>query len=948
MVTNDGGEVTKRVDDSAALSRRGILIETVAASIADVLNATSVTAVLPSVLTEVAKVVRIDRLVMVEVTSTSAGVHTSSLSYIWNAPGTQVSEHIGEQIKSAGQEPALLDWFAPLSQGKPVVTVRRTAPPAVQQYLTRTAVVTSLMVPIMVEGRHWGRIGLEDCSSEHHWQPDDIKIMTMLAEVIGAAITRDRFLAEMQQREALLQAVNQSAAEIATSRELHTAITTSLRIVATALKVDRVLVLEVVRSASGIEQHLLRNFWHARDVPLLLQRIVANTVMRPDPDVVAWLAPLRDGVSVKAKRSTAQGGVIGVFKLFGTYSVLLVPIMVDARYWGHITIDVCRHERDWHSAEVDALRTLADVIGTAITRERHLAEIAKANTIIQSSPTILYRLRGESALPMTYISQNIGLLGHDPAELLSSPTLYREIIHPEDRAAVQSAMLALLHKDAQPTAIEFRILSKGGDVRWVENRYTPVREQDGQLIEIEGILTDITERKLSEERIALLARTDALTGVANRLIFSDRLRQIFAAAQRGASAFAVLYLDLDRFKEVNDTLGHHAGDRLLQQVARRLSGATREIDVVARLGGDEFAIIQAEVTDSAAAGTLAEKLIEIVSASYVIDGNELRIGASIGIALWDREAVGPDALLAEADQALYRAKHAGRGQYRFHSEEIDHETREHLALAEDLRAALSRGELEIRYQPQVELVSGRIVGMEALLRWNHSTRGLLLPEDFLPIAEKFGIMQQLGRWILDGACQQMALWRQQQMSVPVIAINVALAQIKMGAEFVRDVMESLERWGLKPSDIELDVTEHVLARSTLSQSDVLVELRRLGVGIAIDDFGSKYSSLDYLRTYRVSRLKIARGMVAAADAQVGGSAMIRAILSLAAELGLDVVAEGIETELQRDLLVAASARAQGQGFYYSPAVTALESSQMLRAGVVRPEKPSAGKPDKDS
>jgi diguanylate cyclase (GGDEF)-like protein len=494
----------------------------------------------------------------------------------------------------------------------------------------------------------------------------------------------------------------------------------------------------------------------------------------------------------------------------------------------------------------------------------------------------------------------------------------------------------LLQKDARPAANEFRMLSKSGEVRWVENRSTPVREEDGTLIEIEGILTDITERKRSEESIALLARTDALTGVANRLIFNDRLRQAYAAAQRGASAFAVLYLDLDRFKEVNDTLGHQAGDRLLQQVAQRLSAVTREIDVVARLGGDEFAIIQAEVGDSSAAGSLAEKLIDTVSAPYVIDGNELRIGASIGIALWDRDAAAPDSLLAQADQALYRAKHAGRGQYRFHSEEIDHETRQHLALAEDLRAALSRGELEIRYQPQVELASGRIVGMEALLRWNHPARGLLLPEDFLPIAEKFGIMQQLGRWVLDGACQQMSLWRQQQISVPVVAVNVALAQIKMGAEFVRDVTESLERWGLKPADIELDVTEHVLARSTLSQSNVLIELRRLGVGIAIDEFGGKYSSLDYLRTYQISRLKIARGMVATADAQPGGSAIIRAILSLAGELGLDVVAEGIETALQRDLLVSASARAQGQGFYYSHAVTAAESLKMLRAGLLQP------------
>jgi diguanylate cyclase (GGDEF)-like protein len=510
---------------------------------------------------------------------------------------------------------------------------------------------------------------------------------------------------------------------------------------------------------------------------------------------------------------------------------LTVPIMVEGRQWGQIDLQNCSSEHDWGPDDIRILTTLAEVMGAAITRDRFLAEIAKANT----------------------------------------------------------------------------------------------------------------ERRQSEERIALLARTDALTGVANRLIFADRLRQAFAAAQRGASAFAVLYLDLDRFKEVNDTLGHHAGDRLLQQVARRLSAATREIDVVARLGGDEFAIIQAELTNSLAAGTLAEKLIEIVSASYVVDGNELRIGVSIGIALWDQEATTPDALLAEADQALYRAKHAGRGQYRFHSEEIDHETREHLSLAEELRVALARGELEIRYQPQVELVSGRIVGMQALLRWNHPTRGLLLPEDFLPIAEKFGIMQHLGRWTLDGACQQMASWRQQQVSVPVIGINVAVAQIKQGAEFVRDVMGSLERWGLQPSDIELDVTEQVLARSTLSQSDVLIELRRLGVGIAIDDFGSKYSSLDYLRTYQVSRLKIARGMVAAADAQPGGSAMIRAILNVADELGLDVVAEGIETKEQRNLLVAASARAQGQGFYYSHAVTATDSVRMLRAGVVFPDNPAEGK-----
>jgi diguanylate cyclase (GGDEF)-like protein len=452
-------------------------------------------------------------------------------------------------------------------------------------------------------------------------------------------------------------------------------------------------------------------------------------------------------------------------------------------------------------------------------------------------------------------------------------------------------------------------------------------------------LASALSRERHQERVAQLARTDALTGVANRITFTERLRQAFAASQRGAHPFAVLYLDLDRFKEINDSLGHHAGDLLLQQVAQRLQSATRQIDLVARLGGDEFAIVQAELMESASAGALADKLIEIISAPYSIEGNELRLGVSIGISTYSGEIRTPDVLLAQADQALYLAKRAGRGRYRFYSEQLERETRAQLALAEELRAALARAELEVYYQPQVELASGRIVGMEALLRWNHPQRGVLLPEDFLPIAEKFGLMQQLGRWVLQQACTQMALWRAQGLPVPVIAINVALAQIRMGAEFVHDVMDSIARAALEPGDIELDVTERVLARAKLAQSGALEELRRQGIAIAIDDFGAQYSSLDYLRSYRVSRLKIARGMIAAADAEPGGSAMIRAILSLARELGVEVVAEGVETESQRRLLVEASSQVQGQGFYYSRAVSAQESLRLLREGKVGRQEP---------
>jgi len=530
---------------------------------------------------------------------------------------------------------------------------------------------------------------------------------------------------------------------------------------------------------------------------------------------------------------------------------------------------------------------------------------------------------------MIYISQNISLLGLNSAELLNSPTLYQTYVHPEDRTKVQSTMVELLRRNAQPATIEYRMLNSSGESRWMENRYLPVRDTNGRLVEVEGIMIDITERKLAEERIALLARTDALTGLANRSTFHDRLRQAFAATKRGAASFAVLYLDLDRFKEVNDTRGHPVGDKLLHSVAERLKNTTRETDVVARLGGDEFAILQTDVLDSANSGALAAKVVTALSASYLIDDVEIRIGASVGIALFSPDATSPDTLLVQADQALYRAKEEGRGQYRFHSVELDHAARELVLLAENLRNAMARDELELFYQPQVELSTGRIVGMEALIRWVHPTRGLLLPDVFLPIAEKTGITLALGRWVLDGACKQLAEWRKEGLNIPVVAVNIALAQIKTGREFLRDVKNSLDRWSLKPQDLELDVTEFILARATLSQSSVLEELRQLGVCIAIDDFGAQYSSLDYLRTYRVSRLKIARPMVKAATEE-GGSAMIRAIVGLASELGVEVVAEGVETEAQRSAIVSVSAKTKGQGYYFGRPAPAEDTMRMLR------------------
>ena len=313
----------------------------------------------------------------------------------------------------------------------------------------------------------------------------------------------------------------------------------------------------------------------------------------------------------------------------------------------------------------------------------------------------------------------------------------------------------------------------------------------------------------------------------------------------------------------------------------------------------------------------------------------MRITVSIGISPYMSETAGPDEMLAQADIALYRAKDEGRNQYCFHTGDLDREAHQRVTLADDLRRALLRDdELELHFQPQVELATGLIVGMEALIRWNHPTRGLLQPADFLPIIETTPLILTLGQWVLDHGCERMNAWRQAGIALPILAVNLSLKQLQTGEEFVESITRTLTKWGLSPEDLELDVTEAMLAHVTLHRSGVLDRLRQLGVKIAIDDFGTQYSSLDYLKSYRVSRVKIPRSLIDASTQDPDASAMVRAIIGLGRELGIDVVAQGVETEAQRELLSCPPSPAKVQGFYYSAPVPAAEATKLLRQGLV--------------
>ena len=566
--------------------------------------------------------------------------------------------------------------------------------------------------------------------------------------------------------------------------------------------------------------------------------------------------------------------------------------------------------------------------------EARTRELSNANIIVQNSPVILYRLRGEPSFPLIYVSHNITKLGHDPSTLVASSNWASSLIYAEDRPKVGEAMARMLEKGAEGASIEFRLCARDGSLHWVENRYVPVRNKEGRLIEVEGIVIDITERKAAEEKIALLARTDGLTGLANRSTFLERLQQIFAAAKRGAVPFAVLYLDLDKFKPVNDTFGHPTGDLLLQEVGRRLKSCIRETDLIARLGGDEFAVLQSEVKEPAAAGELAARIQAELCRPYVLGDNEAHISVSIGICPFGAGIVDADAMLAQADLALYRSKEEGRNQYHFHSQDLDQEVLERVTLGGELLRAIDAHELEVQYQPQVELASGKIIGMEALVRWNHPTRGLLAPGVFIPIAEKTGIIVPLGHWVLDQACRQMKAWRDSGVAPPVVAVNLSLHQLKHGQALIRDVAETLALWELPPSALEFDVTEATLAQLKWTQNDVLPQLRALGVKIAIDGFGSEYSSFDYIKEYRVNHLKIAPSYIKDSAIDSDDAAAMRAILAFARDMGIAVIAQGVETEQQSALLQLTDSATQGQGFHFSKAVSAAEASELLRRGCI--------------
>jgi diguanylate cyclase (GGDEF)-like protein len=444
---------------------------------------------------------------------------------------------------------------------------------------------------------------------------------------------------------------------------------------------------------------------------------------------------------------------------------------------------------------------------------------------------------------------------------------------------------------------------------------------------------DITEQRRSEIKIEYMAHHDSLTDLANRVLLNERLEQALGRRIHREEMVAVHHLDLDRFKAVNDTFGHPAGDKLLKIVSERLRGLVRETDTIARMGGDEFVVVQAPITDPAEATSLAQRIIALLSEPYEIDGHRAVIGASIGIAVGPGDGLRPDRLLRNADIALYRAKGDRRGTFRFFEPAMDQQMQTRRVMEQDLREALPAGEFELYYQPLVNLASNEISGFEALIRWNHPKQGMVASDVFIPLAEETGFIVPLGEWVIRQACATAAQWP----GDICVAVNISAVQFR-NPGLMQVIVGALAASGLPPTRLEIEITETVLLQNRETTLAVLHQLRALGIRIAMDDFGTGYSSLTYLQCFPFDKIKIDRSFVTDITENAGSLNIVRAVAALANGMGMTATAEGVETREQLDM-VTSEGCTEMQGYLFSRPLPAHEIERLFLSGREAPTAP---------
>lgn len=527
----------------------------------------------------------------------------------------------------------------------------------------------------------------------------------------------------------------------------------------------------------------------------------------------------------------------------------------------------------------------------------------------------------------------LALLGYTE-NLVPDTHAWLELVHPEDKDHYNRSVAQHLKGETPHFYCEYRVRAKNGDYRWLASRGLALRNRRGFAYLMAGSVSDITERKASEEQVRFLAHHDQLTGLANRLLLADCLPRAMAQSKRNAQAVVVLLIDIDRFKDINDSLGHDVGDQLLMALAQRLKESVRETDIVVRQGGDEFIVVLPGISEAGQAHAITSKILETISRPVDANGNELCVSASIGATFYPDDGLTPEILLRNADAAMYQAKAAGGNGVRFYTFQMNEAIQRRAQIETGLRHAIEKNQLMLFLQPQVSIATRRLVGCEALLRWHNDAGQLVPPDQFIPVAEETGMILPIGEWVIDRAIELLTEWRDARLMLPQLAINVSARQL-WNPGLAQRLLKKMSDASLPPSLLEVEITESVFLHS---DSDSLHELRQLaaaGVKLALDDFGTGYSSLSYLQQLPFDTLKIDRAFIKEIETgRGGGEPLVAAIIAMAKALGMLVVAEGVENSNQLNRLARLHCET-AQGYLFSPAVADKEFAQRF----LLPDKP---------
>jgi len=654
----------------------------------------------------------------------------------------------------------------------------------------------------------------------------------------------------------------------------------------------------------------------------------ASPPARPGRGLTEYV--LRTGVPLLASPGVFQGLVAsGEVDSVGVPSVdwLGVPLKRGDRTFGVLAVQSYAETIRFSAADRELLTFVSRHIASVIDRKRAQDALreseAKFRTLADTAPAAIFIYQGDRFLYANEATAAIS--GYTRDEFLALPSFW-EIVHPDHREEVRQR--GLLRQDAEhvPFRYELRIVRKDGEERWLD--YSAGSVEYGGRPAVMGTAFDVTERKRAEAQIASLAYHDTLTGLPNRLLFNDRLAQAILQAQRRGRRLGVLFLDLDRFKVINDSLGHSVGDKLLKALARRIALTIRGEDTVARLGGDEFTLLLPNVGRAEDATLVAEKLLEGMRRPVRVDDSELFISASIGISLFPDDGSDPETLIKNADTAMYRAKELGRDNYQLYAAAMNATAVERLAMETSFRKALSREELVLYYQPILDLASGEPVGVEALLRWNRPGVGLISPLDFIPMAEATGLILPVGPWLLKTACAQVKRWHASVRPGLRLAVNLSARQFQQ-ADVAGLVQRAVRAADFPVGCLDLEITESWAMQNADAAILTLRELKALGISLSIDDFGIGYSSLSYLKRFPIDKLKIDRSFIHDLATDPDDAAIVMAVIALAHSLKLKVVAEGVETEEQREFLAARGCD-QAQGYLFGPPLPADDCERLLR------------------